>query len=220
EDGLLDPGRHRPALVLLGGEAVSDTVWRALRDADGVLGHNLYGPTEYTINTLGGGTDGSETPTVGGPIANTRVYVLDSALRPVAPGVPGELYVSGAGLARGYAGRSGLTAERFVADPFGGPGARMYRTGDLVRWDAHGRLDYLGRVDDQVKIRGVRVEPAEVVAALEVHPEVAPDAASRSATWCPSRWRRPPPRRCAAAWRTSWPARWVSPVWWCWSGTR
>src|SRR5690606_14363921 len=173
EDGLLDPGRHRPALVLLGGEAVSDTVWRALRGAGGVLGHNLYGPTEYTINTLGGGTDGRETPTVGGPIANTRVYVLDSALRPVAPGVPGELYVSGAGLARGYAGRAGLTAERFVADPFGGPGARMYRTGDLVRWDAHGRLDYLGRVDDQVKIRGVRVEPAEVVAALEEHPEVA-----------------------------------------------
>ncbi|GAA3992253.1 amino acid adenylation domain-containing protein [Thermobifida alba] len=173
EDGLLDPGRHRPALVLLGGEAVSDTVWRALRDADGVLGYNLYGPTEYTINTLGGGTDDSETPTVGGPIANTRVYVLDSALRPVAPGTPGELYVSGVGLARGYAGRAGLTAERFVADPFGEPGARMYRTGDLVRWDSHGRLDYLGRVDDQVKIRGVRVEPAEVAAALEEYPEVA-----------------------------------------------
>ncbi|MEY9211222.1 amino acid adenylation domain-containing protein [Thermobifida halotolerans] len=173
EDGLLDGGRHRPALVLLGGEAVSDTVWQALRDADGVLGYNLYGPTEYTINTLGGGTADSAAPTVGGPIANTRVHVLDSALRPVAPGTPGELYVSGVGLARGYAGRGDLTAERFVADPFGPPGARMYRTGDLVRWDSHGRLDYLGRVDDQIKIRGVRVEPAEVVAVLEERPDVA-----------------------------------------------
>ncbi|MBN3585139.1 AMP-binding protein, partial [Algoriphagus aestuarii] len=137
------------------------------------LGYNLYGPTEYTINTLGGGTADSATPTVGGPIANTQVYVLDSALRPVPPGTPGELYVSGVGLARGYIGRADLTAERFVANPFGPPGSRMYRTGDLVRWRPDGHLDYLGRVDDQVKIRGVRVEPAEITAVLEEQPEVA-----------------------------------------------
>ncbi|PWV47944.1 amino acid adenylation domain-containing protein [Nocardiopsis sp. L17-MgMaSL7] len=166
-------GAHRPPLVLLGGEAVSATVWDTLREADNVLGYNLYGPTEYTINTLGGGTDDSRTPTVGRPIANTDVHVLDSALRPVAPGVPGELYVTGVGLARGYANRPDLTAERFVADPYGPPGSRMYRTGDLVRWDAEGLIDYLGRADDQVKIRGVRIEPGEVVAALEEHPAVA-----------------------------------------------
>ncbi|MFD3687475.1 amino acid adenylation domain-containing protein [Nocardiopsis sp. NPDC058631] len=173
EDGLLDAGRHRPPLVLLGGEAVSATVWDALRDAPGVLGYNLYGPTEYTINTLGGGTGDSETPTVGRPVSNTDVHVLDTSLRPVAPGVPGELYVTGVGLARGYANRADLTAERFTADPFGAPGSRMYRTGDLVRWDADGRVDYLGRADEQVKIRGVRIEPGEVVAALEEHPDVA-----------------------------------------------
>lgn len=182
EDGLLGPsgaaggrggGAHRPPLVLLGGEAVTATVWDALREADDVLGYNLYGPTEYTINTLGGGTADSPTPTVGRPIANTDVHVLDSALRPVAPGTPGELYVSGVGLARGYTGRADLTAERFVADPYGPPGSRMYRTGDLVRWDADGLIDYLGRADEQVKIRGVRIEPAEVVCALEEAPSVA-----------------------------------------------
>ncbi|WP_017580522.1 non-ribosomal peptide synthetase [Nocardiopsis valliformis] len=167
------PGAHRPPLVLLGGEAVSATVWDTLREADNVLGYNLYGPTEYTINTLGGGTGDSPTPTVGRPIANTDVHVLDSALRPVAPGVPGELYVSGVGLARGYTGRADLTAERFIADPYGPPGSRMYRTGDLVRWDGNGLIDYLGRADDQVKIRGVRIEPGEVVAALEEYPDVA-----------------------------------------------
>ncbi|SHJ42337.1 amino acid adenylation domain-containing protein [Nocardiopsis flavescens] len=173
EDGLLDPGRHRPPLVLLGGEAVGTTVWDTLRDTPGVLGYNLYGPTEYTINTLGGGTADSDAPTVGRPISGTDVHVLDTALRPVGAGVPGELYVTGVGLARGYAGRPDLTAERFVADPHAGPGARMYRTGDLVRWTADGLIDYLGRADDQVKIRGVRIEPAEVVAALEDHPAVA-----------------------------------------------
>ncbi|GAB3713972.1 non-ribosomal peptide synthetase [Nocardiopsis nanhaiensis] len=174
EDGLLaEDGRHRPCLVLLGGEAVTDTVWRRLREAPGVLGYNLYGPTEYTINTLGGGTEDSAGPTVGAPIHNTRVYVLDSGLAPVPPGVPGELYVSGAGLARGYAGRPGGTADRFVADPFGPPGSRMYRTGDLVRWGPDGLVDFLGRTDDQIKIRGHRVEPGEIVAVLESHPDLA-----------------------------------------------
>ncbi|GHH94042.1 non-ribosomal peptide synthetase [Streptomyces capillispiralis] len=177
EEGLLerdDSGtRHRPALVLLGGEAVSDTVWTRLRRTEGTYGYNLYGPTEYTINTLGGSTADSATPTVGLPIRGTRAHVLDTMLRPVPPGCPGELYISGTGLARGYHDRPGLTAERFVADPFGEPGERMYRTGDLVRQRPDGLLDFLGRTDDQVKIRGYRIEPAEIAAALSGHPEVA-----------------------------------------------
>ncbi|GGM50627.1 hypothetical protein GCM10012275_21840 [Longimycelium tulufanense] len=177
EEGLLDraeaAGRHRPALVLLGGEAVSDVVWSRLRDTDGTYGYNLYGPTEYTINTLGGSTVESATPTVGKPIWNTRAYILDAMLRPVPPGCPGELYIAGIGLARGYHHRTGLTAERFVADPFGAPGERMYRTGDLVRKREDGLLDFLGRTDDQVKIRGYRVELGEISSALTEHSDVA-----------------------------------------------
>ena len=133
----------------------------------GMLGYNLYGPTEYTINTLGGGTDDSATPTVGRPIWNTRAYVLDALAAPGARRAsPGELYIAGIGLARGYLDRPGLTAERFVADPFGAPGERMYRTGDLVRRRPDGNLDFLGRTDDQVKIRGYRVELGEIEAVL------------------------------------------------------
>ncbi|WP_420907351.1 amino acid adenylation domain-containing protein [Streptomyces scabichelini] len=171
EQGLLEG--HRPPLVLLGGEAVSETVWNRLRDTEGTYGYNLYGPTEYTINTLGGGTLDSPTPTVGRPIRGTRAHILDAWLRPVPEGVPGELYIAGIGLARGYLGRPGLTAERFVADPFGEPGERMYRTGDLVRRRADGNLDFLGRTDDQVKIRGYRVELGEIETALSQHPRVA-----------------------------------------------
>ncbi|WP_051712660.1 non-ribosomal peptide synthetase [Spirillospora albida] len=175
EEGLLEQGagRHRPALVLLGGEAVTETVWSRLRDTGGTTGYNLYGPTEYTINALGGGTGDSAAPTVGRPIRNTRAYILDAALRPVPDGAPGELYLAGTGLARGYHRGAALTAERFVADPFGPPGGRMYRTGDLVRRGPGRNIDFLGRTDDQVKIRGYRVEPAEIGAALEEHPAVA-----------------------------------------------
>ncbi|MGW4446749.1 non-ribosomal peptide synthase/polyketide synthase [Streptomyces sp. NPDC004682] len=171
EQGLLEG--HVPPLVLLGGEAVPETVWTALRDTEGTYGYNLYGPTEYTINTLGGGTHDSATPTVGRPIRGTRAHILDAWLRPVPDGVPGELYIAGIGLARGYLDRPGLTADRFVADPFGEPGERMYRTGDLVRRGPDGNLDFLGRTDDQVKIRGYRVEPGEIETALSRHPLVA-----------------------------------------------
>jgi amino acid adenylation domain-containing protein/non-ribosomal peptide synthase protein (TIGR01720 family) len=171
EEGLLEG--HRPPLVLLGGEAVSETVWNRLRDTEGTYGYNLYGPTEYTINTLGGGTLDSATPTVGRPIRGTSAHILDAWLRPVPEGVPGELYIAGIGLARGYLNRASLTAERFVADPFGEPGERMYRTGDLVRRNPDGNLDFLGRTDDQVKIRGYRVELGEIETALAQHDRVA-----------------------------------------------
>ncbi|WP_405020634.1 amino acid adenylation domain-containing protein [Kitasatospora sp. NBC_00070] len=173
EWGLLDSAEHRPLLFLVGGEAVGEALWTRLRETEGVIGHNFYGPTEYTVDTLGAALDDSATPFVGRPIGNTRVYVLDARLRPVPAGVPGELYIAGPGLARGYGNRPALTAGRFVADPFAGDGSRMYRSGDVVRWRPDGALDYLGRDDDQVKIRGFRVEPGEVEAALAALPGVA-----------------------------------------------
>ncbi|WP_327596403.1 non-ribosomal peptide synthetase [Streptomyces chartreusis] len=171
-EGLLDDPDGRPPLVLLGGEAVTPTLWQRLAETEGTVGYNLYGPTEYTINTLGVGTFECEDPVVGVAIDNTDVYVLDPWLRPLPDGVPGELYVSGIGIARGYLGQPGQTAHRFVACPFGEPGERMYRTGDLVLRRPDGNLMYLGRTDQQVKIRGHRVELGEVEAVFAAHPAV------------------------------------------------
>ncbi|WP_193191967.1 non-ribosomal peptide synthetase [Microbulbifer taiwanensis] len=130
--------------------------------------HNLYGPTEAAIDvthwTCRRGAAG--TPPIGRPIAGLETWVLDADLNPVLPGVTGELYLGGAGLARGYLGRADLTAERFVAAPGAGVGERLYRTGDLVRWNGDGQLEYLGRVDHQVKIRGLRIELGEIEAQL------------------------------------------------------
>ncbi|WP_405800373.1 amino acid adenylation domain-containing protein [Streptomyces halstedii] len=171
-EGLLDTPARRPALVLLGGEAVTPALWRRLAETEGTEGYNLYGPTEYTINTLGVGTFECPDPVVGTAIDNTDAHVLDPWLRPLPDGAPGELYVAGTGIARGYLGQSAQTADRFVACPFGAPGERMYRTGDLVVRRPDGNLMYLGRTDQQVKIRGHRVELGEVEAAFAAHPAV------------------------------------------------
>src|SRR6185312_8933912 len=140
---------------------------------------NMYGPTEATVYATGGPVSpaGIRAPDIGSPFDNTRIHLVDGDLRPVAVGETGELYIAGAGLARGYRGRPELTAERFVPNPFGAPdalpGQRMYRTGDLARWLPGGTIEFLGRIDHQVKIRGIRIELGEIETVLADQPEVA-----------------------------------------------
>jgi amino acid adenylation domain-containing protein/FkbM family methyltransferase len=164
--------------VICSGEALGgDLQAQFFAQLPSVAVHNLYGPTEAAIDVTAWACragDGELTPPIGAPIWNTRLYVLDGALAPVPVGVVGELYVAGAGLARGYLKRPALTTERFVADPYAvKPGTRMYRTGDLGRWRADGTLEFLGRADAQVKLRGFRIELGEIEAALTAHPAVA-----------------------------------------------
>ncbi|WP_437681742.1 amino acid adenylation domain-containing protein [Sorangium sp. So ce131] len=172
--GLLERPERAPRHVLLGGEAISPSLWQTLLSSRDTRFHNLYGPTECTVNaTAHSLRDGDALPVIGRALRNVRVYLLDEALRPVPPGITGEIFIGGAGVSRGYLGRPALTAERFLPDPFADlPGARMYRTGDLARATARGDITFLGRADFQVKIRGHRIELGEIEAVLAGHPGV------------------------------------------------
>lgn len=174
DSGLLT-GAHPLALLVVGGEAAPPALWDAIIAAN-VPAQNLYGPTEATVDAIATSVHGAE-PRIGYPLAGTRAYLLDSALKPVADGERGELYLAGPQLARGYLGREPATAERFVADPFGAPGDRMYRAGDLARWVPGRGYEFIGRGDKQVKIRGHRIELNEVEAILGAVPGVGAAAA-------------------------------------------
>ncbi len=160
--------------LFIGGEALQAALVRELRSVTGAKIENMYGPTETTVwsSTMTVGEQPEGVAPLGVPIANTQLYVLDSALRPVPAGQPGELFIGGDGVTRGYLNRLELTAERFLPNPFTGVG-RMYRTGDLVRRDAQGAIQFIGRVDFQVKVRGYRIELGEIEAHLGAHPSVA-----------------------------------------------
>ncbi|MEJ7655193.1 MAG: amino acid adenylation domain-containing protein, partial [Chloroflexia bacterium] len=158
--------------VLVGGEAIDESLWRRLAAHDAVAYYNVYGPTECTVDVTVERVSGGE-PKLGRPLANTRFYVFDGRGQLATTGAAGELYVGGAGLARGYLNRPELTAGRFIPDPFGAQAcARLYRTGDVVRYLEDGRLQYVGRADNQVKLRGYRIELGEIEAALGAHASV------------------------------------------------
>jgi amino acid adenylation domain-containing protein len=177
-DAVLDELKRVPTRlrVLMTG---ADVLRRRPRPGSALRFVNHYGPSEATVLVTGvdvadeGSAPAGVLPPIGAPIANTRLYVLDAHGNPVPIGIPGELHLGGDCLARGYAGRPELTAERFVRDPFSpDEDARLYRTGDLVRWLPDGNLDFVGRLDNQIKIRGYRVELGEIEACLYRHPEI------------------------------------------------
>ena len=182
-DSVINAAAQQPNLVLkrlmLGGEPLTGALCRRLRAAlPATVVINMYGPTEACIDATAYVVPedvdyGLPMLPIGRPLANYRAYVLDARLQLLPPGMAGELYLGGPGLARGYLGAPELTAQRFIADPFGPAGGRLYRTGDRALWSADGMLQFLGRLDEQVKIRGFRVEPGEIEAVLCTHPSVA-----------------------------------------------
>ncbi|MGW0801472.1 amino acid adenylation domain-containing protein [Nonomuraea sp. NPDC002799] len=167
--GLFAPGRHHPKALMVGGEAVSAGLWRAMLEAPVTDSYNYYGQTECTNDSTGYRVRDGDIPLIGHPLADTEVLLLDDNLLPVPPGVRGELYIGGPGVGRGYLGRPGLTAQRFVAAP---GGRRWYRTGDQARRRADGALEFVGRSDNQVKLRGHRIELAEIENTLGQAPGV------------------------------------------------
>ncbi|MBE4753750.1 amino acid adenylation domain-containing protein, partial [Corallococcus sp. ZKHCc1 1396] len=170
--GLLE-GNAAPTLLVPGGEALDEATWNTLAASERTRTFNVYGPTECTVDATTFAVRQGTKPTLGGPLLNTRAYVLNPNLQPVPVGVAGELFIAGEGLARGYLGRPHLTAERFVPNPFStSAGERMYRTGDKARWKEDGTLEYLGRIDFQVKLRGFRIELGEIEVALQGHPSI------------------------------------------------
>ena len=176
---LLDAGLGERAsevvrLVLVGGEAIDEKLWERLgAQADKVTYYNVYGPTECTVDTTARRVRSGEGATIGRPVANARVYILNEHLKLVPVGMSGELFIGGEGVARGYLHRAEMTAERFVPDAFSGEaGARLYRTGDFVKYRQDGRIEYVGRQDGQLKVRGSRIELGEIEAAVREHERV------------------------------------------------
>ncbi len=170
--GLLSEHESVPRRVLIGGEAIDDATWQTLAGVEGKRFYNLYGPTECAADSTVSPIRGDRA-NIGRPVVNTQVYLLDRKLRPVPVGVPGGLYIGGAGVARGYFGRPELTAQRFIPHPFSSaPGERLYKTGDLARYRSDGQIEYLGRADNQVKVRGHRVELEEIEQSLAGHKDV------------------------------------------------
>ncbi|MDV0440742.1 non-ribosomal peptide synthetase [Xanthomonas sacchari] len=167
-EGLLDQTTYRPKVIMIGGEPIPASIWRRLNGDQRTRFFNVYGPTECTVDSSLALINGSgDRPQIGRPLGNVRIYLLDPQRQPVPVGAAGELYIGGAGVARGYLDRPELTAQRFLADPFvDAADARMYRTGDLGRWLPDGTIEYLGRNDFQVKIRGFRIELGEIEARL------------------------------------------------------
>ena len=174
-DGFLNSDTP-PKYVLVGGEAIDESTWTALKQAKSRQFYNLYGPTECTVDaTLCALGKTGDTPTIGRPISNTQIYILDNYLQPVPIGVPGELHIGGAGLARGYLNRPELTKQKFIPNPFSDEppgGSRLYKTGDKARYLPDGNIEFIARIDNQVKIRGFRIELGEIEATLSEHPEV------------------------------------------------
>ena len=162
--GLFSPDRWRPVAMLPGGEAIDPSLWEQLYHQKDILFFNMYGPTECTVDsTLCPIQETIEKPSIGQPIRNVGLYILDKNLQPIPAGVTGELYICGAGLARGYLHKPDLTADNFMPDPFSSvPGSRMYKTGDLVRQSQDGHLEFVGRADFQVKVRGFRIDLGEI----------------------------------------------------------